>query len=160
MIKEGNVSASEARRQAAKLNGIKVRKRGDAQRILLMNLVKDGNISLALALKHAKRCARGRRAACAAGADGGGSMGVDLGDPEALRTGYGVNDGKIYNFVVDKIIRFKGAQERVLQLDFQRSCMANVHNGEGRCRRPPRSRPCAHAPGRRPSAQHLSFRRD
>ena len=49
MIKDGNVSASEARRHAANLNKITVRKRGDAQRILLMNMVKDGNISLAIA---------------------------------------------------------------------------------------------------------------
>lgn len=40
MVQEGNITAQDAMRHAEALNSVRVRKKGDAQRILLMNMVK------------------------------------------------------------------------------------------------------------------------
>jgi hypothetical protein len=43
MVAKGNITAQDAVRHAEALNQVRVRKKGDAQRILLMNMVKVGN---------------------------------------------------------------------------------------------------------------------
>lgn len=40
MVEKGNITAEDALRHAEALNSVRVRKKGDAQRILLMNMVK------------------------------------------------------------------------------------------------------------------------
>lgn len=40
MVQEGSITAEDAMRHAEFLNQVRVRKKGDAQRILLMNMVK------------------------------------------------------------------------------------------------------------------------
>merc|ERR1711990_688284 len=54
LIQENNVSPQDAMEHAKLLKDVKVRKKGDAQRILLMNMVKLGNISLEDAMMHAE----------------------------------------------------------------------------------------------------------
>lgn len=82
MVKDGNISAEAAMKHAAKLKEIKVRKKGDAQRILLMNMVKDGHLSIEDAMKHAE------------------GMGIDVKVAERGAADYGLAsaEGKIYTF--------------------------------------------------------------
>jgi len=54
LIQENDVSPQDAMEHAKLLKEVKVRKKGDAQRILLMNMVKMGNISLEDAMMHAE----------------------------------------------------------------------------------------------------------
>ena len=89
---------------------IKVRKAGDAQRILLMNMVKDGNISIEEAVSHAK------------------GMGVDV---DTQQQGLDEAEGKIHNFGVYKLnAKRMGGQRRILQLDFQARIFCNIANGK------------------------------
>lgn len=113
MVEDGNISAKDAIRHAERLNNVRVRKKGDAQRILLMNMVKEGNLSIEEAIQHAK------------------GMGVDVvSEPTTAKSGYAAQEGKIYNFAVYKFNRLKGAQRRILQLDFQTLVMCNVQRGQ------------------------------
>eukprot|EP00911_Craspedida_sp_UC1_P003024 UC1_evm6s2203 len=115
MVEEGNISAKDAIRHAERLNSVRVRKQGDAQRILLMNMVKEGNLSIEDAIKHAK------------------GMGVDVVSQQAggtSTTGLAAQKGKVYNFAVYKFNRLKGAQRRILQIDFQSKVMCNVNRGQ------------------------------
>jgi hypothetical protein len=54
LIQENDVTPQEAMVHAKLLSAVTVRKKGDAQRILLMNMVKLGNISIEDALQHMK----------------------------------------------------------------------------------------------------------
>jgi hypothetical protein len=82
MVKDGNISAEAAMKHAAKLKDVKVRKKGDAQRILLMNMVKDGHLSIEDAMKHAE------------------GMGVDVKAAAVggIGAGLAAAEGKIYTF--------------------------------------------------------------
>jgi uncharacterized membrane protein YkoI len=52
LIQDNDVSPEDALKHAKMLSSVTVRKKGDAQRILLMNMVKMGNISIEDAMKH------------------------------------------------------------------------------------------------------------
>ena len=57
-------------------------------------------------------------------------MGVNVNSrPENSTTAFDQHAGKIYNFGVYKFNRLKGAQRRILQLDFQTNVMCNVQRG-------------------------------
>ena len=71
--------------------------------------VQEGNISIEDAVAHAK------------------GMGVDV---ETGGLGLETSEGKIYNFGVYKMNRMKGAQRRILQLDFQARVLCNIANGK------------------------------
>eukprot|EP00047_Mylnosiga_fluctuans_P024651 m.166145 g.166145 ORF g.166145 m.166145 type:complete len:1343 (+) comp9898_c0_seq4:65-4093(+) len=112
MVQDGNLSSADALRHAEALNSVKVRKKGDAQRILLMNMVKERNISIDEAVRLAAE------------------MGVDVNyDRQAARASLAAAEGKIYNFGVYKFSKLKGAQRRILQLDFSSKIMCNIQRG-------------------------------
>ena len=55
LVKEGKLSMDEAKKQTRMLANVKVRKAGDVSRILLMNLVKSGHITIEDAVDDAKK---------------------------------------------------------------------------------------------------------
>lgn len=56
-------------------------------------------------------------------------MGVDVTPNSQSASPFKEHDGIIYNFGVYKFNRLKGAQRRILQLDFQTNVMCNVQRG-------------------------------
>ena len=74
--------------------------------------MQEGNISIEDAVKHAQ------------------GMGVDMNfDRSTVAGGLALAEGKIYNFGVYKINRLKGAQRRILQLDFQTKTLCHIQKG-------------------------------
>eukprot|EP00040_Diaphanoeca_grandis_P033013 m.201182 g.201182 ORF g.201182 m.201182 type:complete len:1357 (+) comp32792_c0_seq1:68-4138(+) len=110
MVEDGIMSAQDAQKHTQSLKGLTAQKEGDAQRLLLMNMVKDGKMTIVDAEKQFKK------------------LGLDKKSqkPESLEE----IEGKIFNFGLYKISRIGKYLRRVLQLDFQSNIICIVNQGK------------------------------
>lgn len=103
MVQQGEISAFDAAKQAENIAATPGQKQGDAQRILLMNMVKAGKLSVHDAMAQVK------------------ALGMESTN---------VLEGRIFNFGVHKLSRMGKALRRILQVDYQNFSICIVNNGK------------------------------
>ncbi|XP_033626676.1 uncharacterized protein LOC117289591 isoform X2 [Asterias rubens] len=115
MLAQGKISCDDHKELLQKFATVKNYKNGDAQRMILGNLVKTGRISIDDAVHYSRL------------------LGIVASAETEARTiaevNNAFNDKRVYNFGVYKYYRHRSCQRRILQIDFQSCQICNIQKG-------------------------------